>query len=184
MRKIKSREEIEKSQKRAKVIAGGVLIFLMVFSTAGFAFFNREDSSFSEDEQGGNSNYYFNGQYFVYRINGQEFYFTNNLELTQIIPVDINIAVGNYAGSNIYLAFDNDIIANEISQNLGRYAERIQMACYGSCEKDLPEKECDENLIIWKESEAGRVYQEENCIFIEGDLIAVDAFLYNVLGIN
>ena len=71
-----------------------------------------------------------------------------------------------------------------ITNNLGRYASRIQEACYGECERDFPEKDCSENLIVFKEMEERKIYQEEKCIFIEGDLLSVDAFLYKIMGFS
>jgi hypothetical protein len=68
--------------------------------------------------------------------------------------------------------------------NLARYASRFQEACYGECEKDLPEKDCSEKLIVFRESEVKKVYEEGSCVIIEGDMVAVDAFLYRVLGIS
>ncbi|MCH7568203.1 MAG: hypothetical protein IIA87_02165 [Nanoarchaeota archaeon] len=183
MRRIKSPEEIEKSQKRMKVLVGGSLIFLMVFSVVGFALFSG-GSSFSDNQNSNQdqNNFNFNGRYWVFNSGGQEFYFTNPQELTKDIPVNINMNINNYAGVPLYLVSDSDEVLNEISINLARYASRFQIACYKSCEEDLPEKTCEENLIVWQEGEENKVYQEENCIFIEGDLLAVDAFLYRILG--
>ena len=62
------------------------------------------------------------------------------------------------------------------------YSYRIQDACYGECERDLPEKSCEEKIIVFRESQEKQIYQEGNCIFIDGDLSSVDAFLYKILG--
>ena len=73
---------------------------------------------------------------------------------------------------------------DEISLSLGRYTGRIQEACYGKCDKDLPEKDCTQNLIVWKDSAENKVYSQGKCVFIEGDLRAVDAFLYKIFELN
>ena len=75
---------------------------------------------------------------------------------------------GNSQGLNQALGF------------LGPFVSRIQEACYGPCEEDLPEKSCEDNLIVVKESEESKIYQEENCIFIEGGTGAIDAFFYRL----
>jgi len=183
MEKIKSSEEIAKGQRRNKIIVGVVLIFLMVFSTAGFALFGRSNSSSGNSGDNNQQSSYYNGQYWVYNSGGQEFYFTNAQELAQKVPVSISLTLQNYAGGLIFVDSENDLIVNEISINLGRFTERLQRACYGPCEEDLPEKDCTENLIIFTESEENKVYQEENCVFIEGNLVSVDAFLYKILGL-
>ena len=183
MRKIKTQEEIEKKQKRMKMIIGIVFIFLMTFSTAGFALFGRSGNSKSDSETAQQDSYY-NGQYWIYNLNGREFYFTNSKEQTKDVSVEISATFNNYVGSNVYIDSDSDAITNELGNNIGRFAGRFQKACYGSCEEDLPEKDCNDNLIVWKESEERKVYQEGNCIFINGDLVTVDAFLYKMLGFS
>ena len=182
MKKIKSREEIESQQKRMKLIISVLIIFLMVFSTAGFALFNG--SGISNNQEIEQENGYYNGRYYVYQQNGKEFYFTNSIEETQGVQIELSHTLNSYSGSPVFFISDNDVIFNEVSLNLGQFVPRIQRACLEECDEDLPEKECTENLIVYNEAEENKVYQDENCVFIEGDLIAVDAFLYKVLGIN
>ena len=92
--------------------------------------------------------------------------------------VDFN----NYAGSTVYVVSENQAVFFEISATMGRFL-RVQEACYGPCEEDLPEKNCTDNLIIWQDSPENKVYQEENCVFIDGDMRTVDAFLYDLFGL-
>jgi len=182
MRRIKSQEDIEKRGRRNKLLVGGTLIFLMVFSTAGFALYGSSGGSGNSGSDSNQEGPYYNGQYWVYNAGGNEFYFTNNVDLAKSVSVEISMTLQNYAAGSLFIDSEREDVTNEISNNIGRFAQRIQRACYGPCEKDLPEKDCSENLVIWRESEENKVYQEENCVFIEGDLIAVDAFLYKVLG--
>ena len=96
-------------------------------------------------------------------------------------------SVRDYAGKQLYVASDNNAVLQEIGLNLGNYVPRVHRACLGVCEDNLPEKSCDgeDNLIVWNsDASVGGVYQEQNCIFIDGDLRAVDAFLYKILGNN
>jgi hypothetical protein len=87
-----------------------------------------------------------------------------------------------YQGKTLYLAVENPGIEAELRSTIGVFSDRIQLACYGSCELDLPEKDCSANLIVWTDGVGGQVTQGEGCVFIEGDLRAVDAFLYRVFG--
>ena len=52
-------------------------------------------------------------------------------------------------------------------------------------DRNLPEKECngDYNFIVIRESEIEKVYSEDNCIFIDGDIKSIDAFIYNIFEI-
>jgi len=91
--------------------------------------------------------------------------------------------LNDYAGLPLYIDSDVDSVSSEVVLTLGRFASRVQGACYGECETDLPEKDCSENLIIIRDSLENRVYQEEKCVFIEGDVATADAFLFRVLGL-
>ena len=186
MKRIKSPEDAKREKGRNKLIVGFILIFLMVFSTAGFALFGRSSSSNngSNFDQSEAADAYYDGYRWIYSFGGQQFYFANNLDSVKEIPVDISFTLQNYASSSVFIVAESDEVLNEISNNLDRYTARLQEACYGPCEEDLPEKDCTENLIVWINSDVGRVYQEENCVFIEGDLATVDAFLYKILGIS
>lgn len=184
MKKIRSKEFIAKKQRRNQFIVGGVMVFLMLFSTAGYALFNGEskDKGQHGDEEGNKG--HFDGNYWIIEQGSEKYYFSKSLGEVENISVDVDVNLGNYLGAPLFIASDVDFVTNEIATNLNRYALRLQKACYKSCEEDLPEKNCTENLIVWKDSENNRVYQNESCVFIEGDIRAVDAFLYQILGIR
>ncbi len=183
MRSITSREQIEKKQKRNKAILGIIIIFLMVFSTAGFAIYQTSGTTSTPDSTEPDDGLNFNGQYWVYNVSGQPFYFTNLQSLTEDIPVATTISLQEYSGQALYIDSEDQLVLNEIGVNLGRFSSRIQEACYEECDKDLPRKQCDQNLIVYRESEENKVYQDQKCVFIEGDIKALDAFLYHLLGL-
>jgi hypothetical protein len=91
---------------------------------------------------------------------------------------------------------NNKAASNEIINNLKGIFSRYQEACLvGGCDyddvnetgnKDLPEKTCSDNLIVFDEIEnETRVWQENNCVYISGNyILGADAFLYNVFGIK
>lgn len=178
MRAINSKEVAERKARRNKLVVGIFFIVLLVFSTAGFALYDSDGSSNSETENG-----QYNGQYWVYSLGGQLFYFTAHKSEITNIEVNIQKTLAGYLGSNLYIDSENSLVASEINNNLARYSSRVQMACYGPCEYNLPEKDCSENMIIFRESAERKVYQTDNCVFIDGDIYAVDAFLYKILGI-
>ncbi len=181
MKRIQTAEEVEKKQRVVKLVAGSVLIFLMVFSTAGFALNGIGGNSDSEEIS---EEVYFDGNYWIYNLGNQQFYFNNKLEDTSEVSVDISSKLNDFSQKSMYIDSENVEAFSEISNNLGRYSSRVQEACYGECERDIPEKDCSENLIIFEEGVERKVTQKDNCIFIEGDLLSVDAFLYEVLGFS
>jgi hypothetical protein len=103
-----------------------------------------------------------------------------NSTRANILP-DLN----QYYSKPLYIDTENDIIYGEIASTLGRYSERVQYGCYGSCENSsYPEKTCADNLIVVRQSNQNRVYQNNSCVFIDGDMQAVDAFLYKMFGLQ
>jgi len=65
---------------------------------------------------------------------------------------------------------------------LNAYASRVQEACYGKCDKNLPEKSCNDSLIVFRQNDSEKISQSDNCIFIEGNLRDADAFIYKLFG--
>ena len=179
MRRILSSEEMEKKKKRNKTILSLLMLGIMILSTAGFAFiYTPEDNSQQIPPEGLVD---VGGQWAAV-VNEQAFYFSSSPDVTSSVQVDTQVTLSNYAGKNLFVDSTSQEVTTEILSTLGRFASRAQEACYGACERDLPEKDCTENLIIWKESAERKIYQQDNCVFIEGDLTAVDAFLYKVFG--
>lgn len=183
MRKIGSSLDIEKRKKRNVIIMSIIMLFILVGGTAGFAFIYH-DSSQNAQSTGSNSHTQQAGDKWQVRIGDQVLPFSNHPDTLESIPVEIQSNINNYAGKPLYLDSNSPTISSEIASTLGTYASRVQYACFGECSSNLPEKDCSENIIVWEDSQANSVYQQDNCIFIEGDLRAVDAFLYKVLGVN
>lgn len=162
------------------------MLFLMVFSTLGFAFiFNPGDNSAANTDSGGQTQTLQNNERKTGKIDfqygGQYLRLLSNYEDIEEIVVESNKKPEDYYGSVLYIDAENHGILQEIATTVGLASSRVQEACYGSCEENLPERNCtDGNLIVWKESEENRVYQEEQCVFIEGDMNAVDAFIYKL----
>lgn len=187
MRKIGSQKDVEEKRKRNTLILSIFMLFILVGGTAGYAFISNPSPASDtnlEDNSVDSSTARLVGNRWVINSDGKEFSFANSPESVTDISVDTTATLLSYRGSPLYLVSDNAAVNSEIATTLGTYASKVQTACYGPCEEDLPEKDCSENLVIWRDNPENRVYQEENCIFIEGDLRAVDAFLYKVLKIT
>ena len=191
MRKILSAEEIELRQKRNTKFFGLFMLAMLVISTLGYAFLsNPVTDTKSSNSETSSSNSALPGKLQPFgnqwKLNyfGQNLVFTSSSETAKKIPVEMNLTLSSYEGKSLYLAIDNQAVLYEISSTLGKYASPTQQACYGSCAQNLPEKNCSSNLIVWNSSNENIVYQEDNCIFINGDIRAVDAFLYKLFGID
>lgn len=175
LKKIRTQEEIARSEKVKIRWISGVLLFILIASTAGFAFMSGdEDTKITQPTNP-------NGK-FEAKFGSNSLYFVNKLDDVRNVSVELNRTLNDFYGGKIYLDTNNSYISSEIGSILGSYVEKIQFACYGSCERDLPEKQCNETIIVFRQSSESRVYEKDNCTFIEGDIRAADAFLYKTFG--
>lgn len=191
LKRIMSREEQAKKRQRNQLIIGGILILIMVISTAGYALKGEEDSS--------QNNVKYNGISFVKDSNGYwQFQFNGNNFVTRYNPLEVNetkvsifASISDYTRKPLYIENGGGEPETEISRNLYSSVERIQRACLSeNCTGDFPIKDCTNNVISFREplnNENQRVYSEENCIFIVANsteqLKYADAFLFKVIGI-
>lgn len=187
IRKIESAEEAAKKKKRNQILIGGILILVMVLSTAGFSFIQNKDTN-----SNGATTQNYNG--FVFsrnpqglwdvQINGHQFIFNYLPRDVQNISITGNFSLQSYADKPLYVV-NNSYAFQEIYANIGSYVLRAQPACFtGENCTDYPEKSCDDNLIIFNQSSVDSVKQYRGCVYISGDFgRGADLFLYKVLGI-
>ncbi len=181
MRKIQTALEIAEKERKRRRIGGIVIIALLLLSTLGFAL-NGVGINSEETNQDGLK---FDGQSWTYFLAGQPVYrFTYGLNDLNFTNLNFDKNIADFGGKNIYID-SNEIGLREIASNLGRHTSKMGEACYGSCERDLPELSCDsaDILIVIKQNYSG-IREERNCVFIEEDLKIIDSFLYRILGIN
>ncbi len=178
-----SQQEIEKKKKRRNYLFIALMLVILIGSSAGFAFLSNPGNT--NNPSNTNSNGVTSvGDKFALQYGQETLYFANSPESVKEIPVDMIFTLNNYYSKPLYLAVESDIVSYELSSTVGRYAERVQKACYGECNSTLPEKNCTDNLIVWINKEDNKVYQQDNCVFLEGDLKASDAFLYKLFKVN
>jgi hypothetical protein len=185
MRRIETEETREKIRKRNTLIVSVIMLFLLVSGTVGFAFSFRDGGlgGGDDDNSAGGDVGTGNGLWGV-TLGDNTVYLTNSPDSVSGIDVSVDKTLEDYVGQNLYVDSSDELIANEIGSTLGIYTLRAQRACFGECGEDLPIKTCEDNLIVISNATIGRVYQEDNCIFIEGGMLEADAFLYRVLGVN
>ncbi len=186
MRGIETQEEIKKKERRRARFFSIFMLLILVGSTIGFAFFYSPTGQNQKSNQG-NANqedeeFFQSGNAWNVNIGGEIFSFANKPSEVRDIEVETSFVIGDYTNRPLYIDA-SEAAYIEIGSTLGRYSERTQKACYDSCNNsELPEKNCTENLIILESSQENKVYQNDRCIFIEGDIKAVDAFLFKTLG--
>ncbi|MBX4196842.1 hypothetical protein KW805_04605 [Candidatus Pacearchaeota archaeon] len=176
MRSIETTELKEERQKKKARLISALLLLMLLGSVAGYAFLSQGDTAAPAAPPAQN------GQ-FTTDYQGTQLAFTSPPSSVTAIQAPY-VTINQYAGKPLYIVSDSEAITYEISSTLGRYVARWQPACYGNCTEDLPSKDCTENLIVWNQSDENKISQQDSCVFIDGDIRAVDAFLYKVFGIQ
>jgi hypothetical protein len=178
MKRIRTSEEIARKKRINTIIISSVMLLLLVFSTIGFAFVSQP--SYGNDDISEDYNVDQTGRVYV-DYQGLRIELLSSYDEIIDVRYEVDLIPAIYNGQTVYIASENEGIYQQLLNVFGRgVASRVQRACYGPCEDDLPEKECNDMLIVWRENIEQKVSQEENCIFIDGDLRAVDAFVYNL----
>lgn len=184
--KIKTQDDIDKSNRKKQFLIGGILIVLLVVSTVGYSLLNRGKTGDSDSKINYNGLEFFRvAEDWRVQIDDAVFQFSYLPAEVENITVEGNYSLASYAGQVVYFN-DYGEGADEIIINFERFLRRYQKACYvnETCEEDLPVKDCNDNFIIFKEGE-NFVHRDNNCVFIVGDsLRGADAFIYKVLKIN
>lgn len=211
MKKIQTKEEHERKQKRNNIIASVVMLLVIVFGIVGYAFTGslRNDANGLEGSEKEYNGYRFivqNG-YWILEENTDLAFVYGPEEVPEItIETRKNSSVNtvqNYYNTPVYIAdikgnsSDNIAAKTEIYRILQNYAQRMQGACYSEnssetidCPDNFPLKNCNDNLIVLNETEKNSVsiVQKDNCVFInsneENMTQTTDAYLYKILGIK
>lgn len=191
MRKIRSMADVERIRRRNSTIMGVVFIFLLVVSTAGFAFMSSDSEDGDVVSENG-FDFFRDGGLWRLAVGDDVFGFQNLPSEVMDVEVNVSVQLGTYNGQPLYFVNPGEG-TSEILGNMGKYILRYQEACFDSgdneseivCEGNLPVKDCSNNLILFEAGNETRVDGRENCVFIVGDsLRGSDAFLYEVLGVN
>lgn len=181
MRRIETQGIIDKKKKRNNIILSVLMLVILVGSTIGYAFMyytGSEDGAAT----GSNEKVRQVGDKWIVNVSGSLFQLSSSPESIANVSVENFMTSGNYYGKIVYVDSGSTEVYYEIASTVGRFAEKVQEGCLGSCERNLPEKNCSDYVIVWNKTGSDKVYQKENCVFIQGSIKAVDAFLYKLIG--
>jgi hypothetical protein len=199
MRRLKSKKEEAQKRKRNQIIIGVILVVVMFGSVFGLATMNFDNQE-NGNEIDYNGNEFVNqGTYWYLTMGGREFVFQYNpyqIEESFNLTTEGLKYLNSYSGAPLYVnSFDNVNAEGEIFRAFNGVALRIQRACLDNngtvdenCPAELPLKDCSSNFIIIQEGEEEIIYQEDNCVFIQGsteNLIKLaDDYLFRIMGIK
>mgnify|MGYP001596309227 CR=1 FL=1 len=184
LRQIKSKQEIEKKSKRNQLIVGSILIGLMILSTAGYSFLDSGDSGADKKSEYRGLKFNLVNGLWQTEMQGISFKFQYLPQDVENISVIGNFSMQNYINNVLYVVNNNQGF-QDIYINLEQYILRTQPACLNNSNcTEFPVKTCDENIIVFKESNETSVSQDNKCILINGDgFRGADAYMYHLLGI-
>ena len=189
MRKVNSRANEKKIRRRNQFLVGGLLIFVMLFSTMGYAFQGQDNSSSSKKIIYNGFEFVYQNGYWNLEKNGLEFFFRINPENITNPEGAVNL-ISNYYSKPLYLSSTNSIANSQIHRNLNQVVMRMQFACEENktCEGDIPTKTCSSNFIIIEEAHESEITQVENCVYIRGPQNKLaeltDSFILKILEVN
>jgi len=191
MRKIISKKESDKKNRRIQLIVGIFLILIMALSTIGYSLNNNPEDETEKiiynDIEFVRENNLWNAN-----IGNFQFGFLYNPTETEKTNSSLDY-LNEYDNLPLYIYSENSDATMEIYRNLFYYnqiVERVQEACPKGeiCAEEIPIKNCTNNFIIIKKSEISEIKQEDNCVFISGkdeDLVKItDGFLFKISGIQ
>lgn len=196
MKKIISKYEAKKVQKRNSFVVGGILIFLLFSSILGYSFQGRFTGNVIDEENSSEEDILtYNG--FEFLRQGEFWKMNNEANLAfSYNPEQVGNGEGiskslrEFIDQKIYISSENRKARLEIKRNLLPFVEDVEDACLEGeeCEEGIPIKDCENNFIIIRESNKEEIIQEENCIFISGQeeslVKLADEFLFKILGVK
>ncbi|MDO8563999.1 MAG: hypothetical protein Q7R87_03240 [Nanoarchaeota archaeon] len=190
MRQIGKVEDPDNGRKRNVMYMALFMLLTLVLSTVGFAFYYNDSSNSNSNSapvvegESAPLTVQQQGNRWAVPFRGQYLYFAYPPNVTSNVEIDIQKDVSDYYGQKLFIDYKKEYIYSEIKDTLGSYVLETSKACYGSCLENIPEKTCEDNIIVFNETKFERVYQKDNCIFVDGDLRTVDLALYRILGIT
>ena len=199
MQRIISNEDREKITKRNQLIMGAVLILIMIFSTMGFAFSFGVTGNLVEEFEYNGVEFVRDGNtgFWVFNVDGNEFYTIYNPEDVAEIKFVNNKKAASFSGKPVYFVGDPGDVFAEFYRAVSVYALRVGGACLDEdCEGDYPIKDCKvDNIVIIEEvlevENVGlkeEIVTDNNCVYIrakpENLIRYIDAYLFDLLGVG
>ena len=190
MRKITSKHDLQKANRRKQAIVGIVLVGLMLISTIGYAFQVNPNAN-TEGTAGNYKGYKLSNAngYWNLQVGNLTFVFAENPADSYAVTSELNPAE-SYYGKPAYIYSESAVAGAEVYRNIHPLSSGISYACpegEKNCDASLPVKTCSNNFIIIRESSETRIIQKDSCVYIEGPAENMtriaDGFILKVIGV-
>lgn len=195
MKKTLSKRERKKAEQKKQLIVGLILVSLMVFSTIAYSLSSRDSDKTTQTKFMYKGVLFFEqGEYFIATDGNFQLLIFNDPRENKFLQEELpEVSIDNFFNFPLYLDSEYYLLNSAIAENLGPntngVSSRVQLACIDEedCAEELPIKNCQENIIVIRESNASKITKEENCIFISGNIdelpSLVDTFIQTLFGI-
>lgn len=195
IRKISSKEELEKKRVRNNKILVIVMGLILLLSSAGY--FVSDFSTSRPNTLEYNGIEFKQTDYGTWKFTAydKEFETIFNPLQTENISISIQKGLQDYNSKVLYYSGQpiedlSQIATTEIVKNLANFITRVNPACLNeNCSLTYPIKTCSDNILVFTRAANNRstITSRDNCIFINytqgQEEIVADAFLFKVLGI-
>lgn len=193
MRKLSTKEQEEKRQKRNQKIVSLVIVLLMIGSGFGIIVnsFGSQDNASRTRAEYNDFVFFKSGNYWITETQSQQLVFEHLPDETNFtLNSEIN-PLSSYKDRVLYIYSEDALAGSFVASNLQNFVQRIQLACVENkiCNGDYPIKDnCDDNFIKIEISNKTQIKQENSCVFIQSDeenLVKItEEFLYNLFEIK
>lgn len=113
-------------------------------------------------------------------IYGASFQFLTDPADVATVSLLSNLTLAELAASEIEYDIESPGLAEALGSTLGQLVPS-QPVCIGPCTADVPERDCTTPVISWNQTASvNRVSQTKQCVMIEGNRTAFDAWVYRL----
>lgn len=185
MKKIESQEDINKKIKRNQRIISLIMILLLGGSTLGYALMSQNESDSQTSLRVVYQGYEFNKLNGLWNLEDSELFFQYLPNETFDYQISKNLSLPTFDNFPLYLvnySSGGEILITNLKDRISRYQE----ACLNECSEDLPIKSCnDSNILIFLPEEENKLWSQQNCVYIGGDISkGVDTLTYYLIGLR
>ncbi|MSS74697.1 hypothetical protein EXS73_00575 [Candidatus Pacearchaeota archaeon] len=113
-------------------------------------------------------------------VYGASFQFLTSPDDVGNVTLMTNITLAELVALPIEYNIASPSLGEAVGMTVGQLVAS-QPVCIGNCVEDVPERDCTTPVISWNQTAlVERVYQQKQCIIIEGSRTAFDAWVYRL----
>ena len=174
----------EASSRRSSQLFLYFTLFIMVVSSVGYAFLSSPSTDQPLPDASGPKGVQNQGNgVWTANVYGASFQFFTDPVVVSAVVFESNLTFAELASATLEYNVQSPGLGEALGMTLGQLVQS-QPVCIGPCTEDIPERDCTTPVISWNQTAPlNRVYQRNQCVFIEGTRTAFDAWIYRLTGL-